>query len=114
MGPPLSIRKLYVISLSALITVACSSQSESEGMLIINNKTSEDITKVNLTYKTTNKSENIGNLSPNQSFKYPIKYSDTEDSIVITYTDSNNTVHKDVAVPYFGKYDKKNYSYNIK
>ncbi|WP_218949262.1 MULTISPECIES: hypothetical protein, partial [unclassified Acinetobacter] len=81
---------------------------------IINNKTSEDITKVNLTYKTTNKSENIGNLSPNQSFKYPIKYSDTEDSIVITYTDSNNTVHKDVAVPYFGKYDKKNYSYNIK
>ena len=45
----ISIRKLYVISLSALITVACSSQSESEGMLIINNKTSEDITKVNLT-----------------------------------------------------------------
>ena len=66
----ISIRKLYVISLSALITVACSSQSESEGMLIINNKTSEDITKVNLTYKTTNKSENIGNLSPNQSFKF--------------------------------------------
>lgn len=58
----ISIRKLYVISLSALITVACSSQSESEGMLIINNKTSEDITKVNLTYKTTNKSVNIGNL----------------------------------------------------
>ena len=47
----ISIRKLYVISLSALITVACSSQSESEGMLIINNKTSEDITKVNLTLR---------------------------------------------------------------
>ncbi|MCK4087716.1 hypothetical protein HCY58_11730 [Acinetobacter radioresistens] len=106
--------KTILIALTSVALISCASSKEDKGTITINNKSPYPVSEVSVEYKSSNKKDSIGNLEPNASYKYEIKYSNTEDSIYINYLDRNKKYHSELVVPYSAKYDKQTYTFDIK
>ena len=103
---------LLVVCLSLSIgLVGCTSK---KGIITLTNKRNEPVKYIRLFYKGSGRIDKINDLLPNESYDYPIHYTNTEDSISIQYLDNNNNRHEDSVIGYFGNYDKQHYKYDIK
>lgn len=104
---------LFMFLVSSLIT-ACVPSRKDEGTITVTNKTGEPVYNVYFKYKISKRRDSIGNLAPEASYTYTIKYSGTEDSITLHYTDKYQKFYTASVVAYSAQYDKQHVIFDIK
>ena len=103
-----------LIGLMSVLLISCSYLERNESVIIINNESPYLVSDVVVNYTSSIRTDLVGDLPANTSYKYTLKYSDSEDSIYIGYIDKNKKIHFENVIPYGGKYDKKQYTFNIR
>ncbi|WP_312080386.1 hypothetical protein [Acinetobacter schindleri] len=100
-------RLFYYLAL--ILLVGCQ-PFENNGYISIENKTTNPITDLKITYMSAQKTYNLGTLYPHSEYKYAINYEQhNEDSIRLSYFDkSHKKINQEIA-SYAAKYDRKNY-----
>lgn len=97
-----------------MLLISCSYLEKNKSAIIINNESAYLVTDVVVNYTASIRTDLVGDLPANTSYKYILKYSDSEDSIYIGYIDKNKKIHFENVIPYGGKYDKKQYKFDIR
>lgn len=75
------------------------SNYNSKNTVIVRNNSNSTLYKMYLKYNTSGETIDIGELNPNDTYKYKVK-SGKEESISLAFTDSNNIKYNEVVVGY--------------
>ena len=97
-----------------MLLMSCSYLEKNKSVIIITNESQYLVTDIVVNYTSSIRTDLIGDLPANTSYKYTLQHSDSEDSIYIGYIDKNKEIHFESVIPYGGKYDKKQYTFNIR
>ena len=106
--------KDILIILMSMLLMSCSYLEKNKSVIIITNESQYLVTDIVVNYTSSIRTDLIGDLPANTSYKYTLQHSDSEDSIYIGYIDKNKEIHFESVIPYGGKYDKKQYTFNIR
>lgn len=98
----------------SIILTSCSYLEKNKSVIIINNESPYLVTDVIVGYTASIRTDLVGDLPANTSYKYTLKRSKSEDAIYIGYIDRNKEIHFESVIPYGGKYDKKQYTFDIR
>lgn len=108
-----NIFKTLTLCSSAVLLFSCKPMAGQKGVITIENNSPHAVSNVTATYVSSKKADLIGHLQAADTIHYKIKYSDAEDSINISYLDSEQKLHTLLAAPYAAKYDKRHYKVQI-
>ena len=103
-----------LIGLMSVLLISCSYLERNESVIIINNESPYLVSDVVVNYTSSIRTDLVGDLLANTSYKYTLKHSDSKEAIYIGYIDKNKKIHFESVIPYGGKYDKKQYTFNIR
>lgn len=87
---------------------------KNDSVLIIKNSSDFVVTDVKLLYSSSKKNVDVGNIAPSSIYKYLLDSPLQEDSIKISYKDTNKILHEDIAVAYMVKGSGEDYKFEIK